>query len=267
VQNKEVMMGKKVVVGAIMLLAFSFIVAGTGITSYAEGELPEEFSWYGESGATREPIYDEQKVFNENTEGLWWMPEKAPEGQENIQWGNRGYVFVGTKKEVVEPPPAPPKVEPVRERVVEKIVYRDRVVEKPVEKIVYRDRVVEKPVEKIVYRDRVVEKAAVINLKDVYFEWDSSKLTSLALLTLKENADVLRANPKVNVLLVGSASPEGESDYNLKLSERRVTTVKDYLVSKENISASRLQTKAAGEISVDETSWPFVRKVGFSIAK
>jgi len=122
-------------------------------------------------------------------------------------------------------------------------------------------------VEKIVYRDRVVEKAAVINLKDVYFEWDSSKLTSLALLTLKENADVLRANPKVNVLLVGSASPEGESDYNLKLSERRVTTVKDYLVSKENISASRLQTKAAGEISVDETSWPFVRKVGFSIAK
>lgn len=54
----------------------------------------------------------------------------------------------------------------VVEKVVEKPVYRDKVVEKivekPVEKIVYRDKVVEKivekPVEKIVYRDKVVEK-------------------------------------------------------------------------------------------------------------
>lgn len=54
----------------------------------------------------------------------------------------------------------------VVEKVVEKTVYRDKVVEKivekPVEKIVYRDKVVEKivekPVEKIVYRDKVVEK-------------------------------------------------------------------------------------------------------------
>ncbi len=52
----------------------------------------------------------------------------------------------------------------VKEKVVEKVVYKDRPVEKVVEKVVYKDRpssepkVVTKVVEKVVYKDRPVEK-------------------------------------------------------------------------------------------------------------
>ena len=243
------MFRKGFVVGIVCILFF----AGAAIaeTGDIQQELPEKFSWYGESGAVKEPVYDAGKA------GYWWMPEEIPEGMENEQWGNRGYVFVGKKKvEPVEPPPPEP---------VEKIVYRDRVVEKPVEKIVYRDRVVEKPVEKIVYRDRVVEKVTKesLNIKDVYFTWDSARLTPVTLKTLKENAGVLRANPEVKVLLVGSASPEGASEYNQRLSRRRVSAVKDYLVNEEKIEASRLNTEAKGEIPMEKPLWPFARKVGF----
>ncbi len=174
-------------------------------------------------------------------------------------------------KKVVEqkaPEPKVIEVEKVVEKPVEKIVYRDRIVEKPVEKIVYRDRIVEKPVEKIVYRDKEVEKITKesLNLKDVYFPWDSADFTPLALQTLKSNAKILKANPSVKVVLVGSASPEGDTAYNKKLSERRVNAVKDYLVTKENIATDRVETQVVGELQVStKKEWPFARKVEFLI--
>ncbi len=248
--------------GVALLLGISLILL-VALTAMAQVTCSchekKDFSWYGESGATRNPVYDEQKG------GDWWMPESAPQGQENTQWGNRGYVFVGKQKAAVAAKPCPaPAPAPAPK---EKIVY----VDKPVEKIVYKDRIVEKPVEKIVYRDKpvekIVQKTDVINLQDVYFACDSSALSSLAVATLKENAKVLNANPAVKVVLVGSASPEGGSDYNLKLSERRITSVKDYMVSKEGIAAARLATDAKGAVPAEKPAWPFARKVGFAVAK
>jgi outer membrane protein OmpA-like peptidoglycan-associated protein len=144
----------------------------------------------------------------------------------------------------------------------------DKVVEKPVEKIVYVDKVVEKPVEKIVYVDKVVEKVTKesLNIKDVYFEYDSAELIPLTLQTLKENANVLRENSNINLRLIGSASPEGSSDYNQRLSQRRVNAVKNFLVDQEGIEASRLNTEAGGETPMEEPAWPFVRKVTFLLA-
>jgi len=220
----------------LIVLGFA-LLAGKIMAQTAPKGLPEEFSWYGKSGALKEPVYDAEKG------GYWWMPTKIPAGMENKQWGNRGYVFVGAKKEKVEVP----KVEaPVVKQKPEAPV-------KAVEKVV--TKVVEKP-----------GKVLILNLKDVYFNYDSAKITPLAAQTLKENADILKANPTVNVLLVGSASPEGATEYNLKLSERRVNAVKDFLV-KEGISAARLQTKAVGELEAEKSAWPFVRKVRFEIAK
>jgi outer membrane protein OmpA-like peptidoglycan-associated protein len=222
----------------LVLIVLGFALsAGKIMAQTAPKGLPEEFSWYGKSGALKEPVYDAEKG------GYWWMPTKIPAGMENKQWGNRGYVFVGAKKEKVEVP----KVEaPVVKQKPEAPV-------KAVEKVV--TKVVEKP-----------GKVLILNLKDVYFNYDSAKITPLAAQTLKENADILKANPTVNVLLVGSASPEGATEYNLKLSERRVNAVKDFLV-KEGISAARLQTKAVGELEAEKSAWPFVRKVRFEIAK
>lgn len=217
----------------LIVLGFA-LLAGKIMAQTAPKGLPEEFSWYGKSGALKEPVYDAEKG------GYWWMPIQIPAGMENKQWGNRGYVFVGAKKEKVEAPVVKQKpAAPV------KVVEKEKVVTK----------VVEKP-----------GKVLILNLKDVYFNYDSAKITPLAAQTLKENADLLKANPTVNVLLVGSASPEGTTEYNLKLSERRVNAVKDFLV-KEGISAARLQTKAVGELEAEKSAWPFVRKVRFEIAK
>lgn len=105
-------------------------------------------------------------------------------------------------------------------------------------------------------------------LKDVYFPFDSAQLTAEAQKTLKENADFLRAKPRLNVIMAGSASPEGDSVYNQKLSERRVNAVKNFLVTKEGISADRLNSEAKGEIPVaTKAEWPSVRKVQFFIKR
>jgi len=285
---------------AVLLVVVSMLlVAGISKAQTVSPEkiLPQDFSWYGKSGAQNQPVYDAER------NGFWWNPDKAPEKMENAQWGNRGYIFVGQKKpkpvdeeeaegvSVRKPVQktitgnkwcgfcAPEKktvyvdriVEKVVEKPVEKVVYVDRpvekIVEKPVERII--ERIIEKPVEKIVYVDKPVEKVVEkqktlsLNLKDVYFAWDSSKLSPVALKTLKENAEILRANPGVKVLLIGSASPEGETEYNKKLSDRRVKSVFDYLTIKEKISASQLKTEAEGEIEVPKESWPIARRVKF----
>jgi len=291
---------------ASMVLGFLLLGAGSGGKLLAAGnDLPEDFSWYGQSGAQSSPVYDAEK------DGFWWNPDKPPAGKENVQWGNRGYIFVGKKtpkpqvkkeaetkviaqeKELEKKetpkkrwsifcPPEPRIVyvdRPV-EKVVEKVVYVDRPVEKVVEKIVEKpvekiiEKVVEKPVEKIVYvekpvtAEKVVEKqkSLPLNLKDVYFAWDSSRLSSLAIKTLKANAEIIRAHPDIKILLVASASPEGETDYNKKLSQRRVKSVYDYLVSKEKISPSQLKTEAEGEIAVEKNFWPVVRRVRFILS-
>ena len=278
----------------LILVAVSFfLLVGKGFCQKASSEvsLPEEFSWYGQSGAQKEPVYDNAK------KGYWWIPTKPPEGKENELWGNRGYIFVGSKKveekEKKEEKPVEKKV--VREgcgkvvyveKPVEKIVYVEkpvekiveRVIEKPVEKVVYVEKpvekIVEKPVEKIVYVEKPVEKVvekpvekvkvSTFNLLDIYFPYDSAKLTAESIKKLKNNAKIIKEN-NLKVLLVGSASPEGSSEYNLKLSEKRVNAVRNYLIEKEGISENQLKTKADGEIEVPKKEWPAARKVSFSV--
>ena len=113
-----------------------------------------------------------------------------------------------------------------------------------------------------------VEKPVPQKLQDVYFPFDSAQLTVAAQKTLKENAEFLRAKPRVNIILVGSASPEGDSVYNQKLSERRVNAVKNYLINKEGISVDRLNAEAKGAIPVaTKSEWPSVRRVQFLIKR
>jgi len=261
--QKEVTMrrwsfGSAVVVG---IICFMF-VAGAALAQTSEGQitLPERFSWYGKSGAERPPVYDSQK------EGYWWIPQAPPAGQETTQWGNRGYIFVGkSRPEPVKEPAAPAPAEKVvyRDRVVEKpvekIVYQDRSVEKPVERIVYRDRVVEKPVEKVV--EKVVEKTKTVMVSDVYFDYDSAVLTATAQRILASDVKVLNANPDAKVALIGSASPEGTTEYNQKLSQRRLEAVRTWLV-KAGIPESRfVSADAIGEVDVPEPEYPSARKV------
>jgi len=68
-------------------------------------------------------------------------------------------------------------------------------------------------------------------LHTVHFELDSSTLTGETKKELSENADWIKANPKVTVQIEGHCDSRGSVEYNLALGERRAKAVKNYLVS------------------------------------
>jgi OOP family OmpA-OmpF porin len=79
------------------------------------------------------------------------------------------------------------------------------------------------------------------------FAFDSDKLGEDNKPQLDEIANALNANPGVdNVVITGYTDRLGSDKYNQKLSERRATAVKDYLVSK-GVAASRLKAEGKGK--------------------
>ena len=65
--------------------------------------------------------------------------------------------------------------------------------------------------------------------------------------TLKSIADVLKENGPVRVKIIGHTDSDGDDAKNLELSQRRAQSVKNELVSKFGIDASRIETEGAGE--------------------
>ena len=63
---------------------------------------------------------------------------------------------------------------------------------------------------------------------------------------MQAQADWLRANSGVSVILEGHADERGTREYNLALGERRATAAKNYLVAL-GISGSRVGTISYGK--------------------
>lgn len=78
------------------------------------------------------------------------------------------------------------------------------------------------------------------------FAMDSARLTSTAKRTLDKVVKTLQDNPDVELEIGGHADDSGAKQYNLELSRKRATSVRDYLVSK-GISTDRLTVRAYGE--------------------
>ncbi len=82
----------------------------------------------------------------------------------------------------------------------------------------------------------------------VNFEFNSSNLTTLAKNNLDKLANVLITNPDTNINIYGYTDSKGTDSYNLALSERRASAVKNYLMAK-GISSTRLFASGMGEQS------------------
>ncbi|MCG8643466.1 MAG: OmpA family protein [Desulfobacterales bacterium] len=103
--------------------------------------------------------------------------------------------------------------------------------------------------------------------KDILFAFDSSELDASAIVTLREKAAWLRANPSAVVTIEGHCDERGTTEYNLALGERRATTVKAYLVNL-GIDASQLKTISYGEEQAtgsDEAGYRLDRRAHFVI--
>jgi outer membrane protein OmpA-like peptidoglycan-associated protein len=110
-------------------------------------------------------------------------------------------------------------------------------------KVVTREVVVEKPKEE---EPAMNETEQHWVLEGVNFRSGSSTLTNASYTKLYEALDVLKQNPDMRIEIQGHTDSTGPMDFNLRLSERRAQSVKDFLVA-NGISSSRLVVRGYGE--------------------
>lgn len=87
---------------------------------------------------------------------------------------------------------------------------------------------------------------AVINMNNIFFDFDKSTLRNESKLELDRWVRMLNENSSVVLEIYGHTDSVGSDAYNLGLSERRASVVLDYLV-KNGINAGRLKAKGFGE--------------------
>ena len=108
-----------------------------------------------------------------------------------------------------------------------------------------------KHIPKEIVKKEVVEKPVEVKpthwvLVGVNFEFNSAQLTAQSYPILFYAVQNLNDNPDIKVEIQGHTDNIGSNEYNMKLSQRRAETVRDYLVSK-GIDPSRLTVKGYGE--------------------
>lgn len=92
----------------------------------------------------------------------------------------------------------------------------------------------------------VEEFAVVAELKPFHFEFDQAQVRAADARIMDANAEWLKANPTVPVLVQGYADERGATEYNLRLAERRAMAVRDQLIGR-GIPAERISIVTYGE--------------------
>jgi peptidoglycan-associated lipoprotein len=87
----------------------------------------------------------------------------------------------------------------------------------------------------------------VVNVGDrVFFETDSTELTSTARSTLDKQASWLSRYPRYKILVEGHADERGTREYNFALGARRSQVTRDYLAAR-GVSVGRMRTTSYGK--------------------
>jgi len=100
----------------------------------------------------------------------------------------------------------------------------------------------------------------VINVGDrVFFDFDKSDLRPDAIEQLNRQAEWLKTNPSITVVIEGHCDERGTREYNLALGERRASAAKQYLES-VGIDAGRMETISYGKerpavLGSNEEAW------------
>lgn len=108
-------------------------------------------------------------------------------------------------------------------------------------------------------------------IKDVFFDYDKSDLSSEAQDLLRQDAEYLRQYTNASFILEGHCDERGTAEYNLALGDRRAQAVKTYLTSL-GVGASRLETISYGEErsfaeGQNEAAWSQNRRVHFTLRR
>jgi len=91
------------------------------------------------------------------------------------------------------------------------------------------------------------KEVVTIILEGIHFKFDSDKLTAVARETLARNAEKLKNNPNVRLVVEGHTCSIGSNGYNAKLGKRRARSAKLFLVKELGIEADRMFVISYGE--------------------
>jgi peptidoglycan-associated lipoprotein len=94
-------------------------------------------------------------------------------------------------------------------------------------------------------KNAVAEQAEEKKISDIHFSFDKYNLEADAVPVLKEVADLLLKDGKMNVVIEGNCDDRGTEEYNIALGDRRAQEAKTYLVAL-GVPASRIQTASYG---------------------
>lgn len=131
-----------------------------------------------------------------------------------------GIIGAMMAKEEIKPPAPAPKVEPPAPAPM------------PEPKV-------ETPPPPPVVKEKIV-------LRGINFDFDKSNIKKEFIPVLDQAVEILKAHPDVKVVVEGYCDGIGTEAYNLKLSERRANSVKQFLV-KNGINANNIQTIGYGK--------------------
>jgi peptidoglycan-associated lipoprotein len=113
------------------------------------------------------------------------------------------------------------------------------------------------------------EFTAITELSTIYFDYNKATIRTDTQAILKENAAYLKQNVGLELLIEGHCDDRGTLEYNMALSHRRASVVRDYL-KKLGISAGRMSTIPYGEerpavAGSSEEAWAKNRRAEFKI--
>lgn len=105
----------------------------------------------------------------------------------------------------------------------------------------------------------------------VYYNFDSSDVSSDQVSRIEVNADFSKSNPALPIRIEGNCDPRGTNEYNMALGERRALSAKKYLVNL-GVEEAKLTTVSYGEERMllhghDELSWAQNRRVDFVVVE
>lgn len=97
------------------------------------------------------------------------------------------------------------------------------------------------------------------NQNVVYFSLNSSSLDSESKNVLSEQAEWLKKNPRVLVVIEGRCDERGTREYNLALGDQRANAARNYLMA-QGVEPARIRTISYGKdkpvvLGSDEDAW------------
>lgn len=93
------------------------------------------------------------------------------------------------------------------------------------------------------YDDLVVKKKGVekVDVNPIYFDYDKYDITPLAIEELTKVVFIMQKFPNIRIKIESHTDSRGKDSYNLKLSDNRAKSTRDYIIS-QNIDPARIES-------------------------